>query len=260
METQKNPDESFDDVVFENRNKEYGAYQLRRSYSKDMFIATIAALSVFILFVFSTVILANYNKKDRNLTTQVTGDFFTVKPDDNVKPPEPPKLPEEKLPEAKAIFKIPVIVDSTDKPVDMGTMDDLVNKVQNDSMSGNGELMVVKPPDIPIDNQEPEGFLPFEEAPEFPGGAEALVKFILDNIEYPDIPKKENVQGKVGIEFIINEKGEVTNAKVVRSVDPYLDAEALRVINSMPLWTPGKMGGRPVKVKMGLPIKFVLNN
>lgn len=101
-------------------------------------------------------------------------------------------------------------------------------------------------------------FVVVDEMPVYPGVQEALNKFIVDNVSYPDNAKKENIQGTVYVSFVVNEKGEVVNCKVERGVNPELNKEALRVINKLENWTPGKHNGKTVKVKFAFPIKFSL--
>lgn len=104
-----------------------------------------------------------------------------------------------------------------------------------------------------------EIFAVVEEMPSFPGGDAALMSYISKNIKYPSIATENGIQGRVICTFVINRDGKVTNAEVIRSVDPSLDKEALRVINNMPAWKPGKQRGKPVRVKYTLPIVFRLN-
>lgn len=106
---------------------------------------------------------------------------------------------------------------------------------------------------------EDEIFAVVEEMPSFPGGEAALMSYISKNIKYPSIATENGIQGRVICTFVINRDGKVTNAEVIRSVDPSLDKEALRVINNMPAWKPGKQRGKPVRVKYTLPIVFRLN-
>jgi periplasmic protein TonB len=94
--------------------------------------------------------------------------------------------------------------------------------------------------------------------PEFPGGFTALQEFLVKNIQYPEQAKKDSITGKVFVQFIINETGKVTNPKVLKSANPLLDAEAVRVIGTMPDWTPGTVKGEKVKVAFTLPIMFAL--
>lgn len=98
-----------------------------------------------------------------------------------------------------------------------------------------------------------------DEMPEFKGGQEALIQFMQANIVYPEKAKKNRIQGKVFVSFVINESGVVTSTKVERSINPELDKEALRVVNLMPEWVSGKKDGKPVKVSLTLPIMFALD-
>lgn len=95
-----------------------------------------------------------------------------------------------------------------------------------------------------------------DEMPVFPGGQSALVQWLCDNLKYPDEAKKNGIKGRVVVVFVVEKDGSVGSAKVFRSVHPILDAEALRVVNAMPKWTPGKMQGKPVRVKYTLPLTF----
>jgi protein TonB len=101
-------------------------------------------------------------------------------------------------------------------------------------------------------------FIIVEEMPEFPGGMKALTSYIAKTIKYPVIAQENGIQGKVYVSFVVDTKGRVTNAKVIRGVDPALDEEALRVVNSLPLWKPGRQGGKAVRVSFSVPISFVL--
>ena len=94
--------------------------------------------------------------------------------------------------------------------------------------------------------------------PVFPGGEEALMKFIINEVKYPDDAKKAGIQGKVFVNFIVNKEGNIVHPKITRGVSPSLDKEALRVINKMPQWTPGKNKGETVSVRFTMPIMFKL--
>ena len=101
-------------------------------------------------------------------------------------------------------------------------------------------------------------FVLVEEMPEFPGGPAAITKFIGENTKYPAIAVENGIQGKVYVSFVVNAKGKVENVKIVRGVDPSLDKEAVRVIESMPMWKPGKQRNKPVKVSYTMPVTFKL--
>lgn len=95
-----------------------------------------------------------------------------------------------------------------------------------------------------------------EHLPSFPGGTQALMPWISEHLQYPDAAKKAGIKGRVIVTFVVKSDGSITDARVIRSVDPSLDAEALRLINSMPKWTPGVQEGKAVDVKYAVPIKF----
>ena len=108
------------------------------------------------------------------------------------------------------------------------------------------------------DGDDDEVYIIVEQMPEFPGGEEALRNFVTNNINYPETASKKGIHGRVYVCFIINKDGSVINARVVRSIDSSLDAEALRIVKAMPKWTPGQHKGHPVKVSYTLPINFSL--
>ena len=110
-----------------------------------------------------------------------------------------------------------------------------------------------------LDKNEEEYFMVVENMPKFPGGDLGLMKYINKNVKYPPIAKKYNITGKVYISFVVDRSGSVTNVKVVRGVDKNLDAEAVRVIKSLPKYKPGKQRGKPVRVMFTVPINFTLN-
>lgn len=115
--------------------------------------------------------------------------------------------------------------------------------------------------DLAMDEEEADDapvFFIVEEMPEFPGGEEALRKFIATSVKYPVIAQENGIQGRVYVSFVVNTKGKVTDVKIARGVDPNLDKEAIRVVNSMPAWKPGKQRGKAVKVSYTVPINFVL--
>lgn len=98
-----------------------------------------------------------------------------------------------------------------------------------------------------------------EVMPQYPGGQIAMLKYIMENIKYPKQIMEEGIQGRVTVSFIVEKDGRVSNVRLLRSVQPALDKEAIRVVKSMPKWTPGKHNGKPVRVRFNLPVMFKLN-
>lgn len=101
-------------------------------------------------------------------------------------------------------------------------------------------------------------FVVVEDMPEFPGGKDAMISYLVTNIKYPQEARTKGIQGRVFVTYIVEKDGTVTNVKILRGVDPLLDQEALRVVSAMPKWSPGKQKGEAVRVQFNLPVKFAL--
>ena len=108
--------------------------------------------------------------------------------------------------------------------------------------------------------EEPLVFFIVEDMPEFPGGELALRKYIAENVRYPEMAKENDIQGTVYVRFVVDTDGSVSNVEVLRGVDPLLDKEAKRVVETLPKWKPGRQRGKAVKVSHSVPIKFALQN
>ena len=133
------------------------------------------------------------------------------------------------------------------------------SNIQSSEETGKAvEVKYVAPVEVEEDVEEQQIFQVVEEMPEFPGGMAECLKFLGKNIKYPTISQENGVQGKVIVQFVVNRDGSIVDPVVVRSVDPYLDKEALRVIKMMPKWKPGKQRNKPVRVKYTVPVTFKL--
>ena len=122
------------------------------------------------------------------------------------------------------------------------------------------EVVIAPPVEAPVEEEEEEViFVVVETMPEFPGGQQAMMKFIAENIQYPAKAMEKGIQGRTICQCVVEKDGKPSNVQVVRSSgDPSLDKEALRVINGMPKWKPGKQRGKPVRVQFNLPVLFEL--
>ena len=122
------------------------------------------------------------------------------------------------------------------------------------------EVVIAAPIEAPVEEEEEEVvFVIVESMPEFPGGQQALFKYLSENIKYPVIAQENGIQGRVVCQFVVNKDGSIVDIEVVRSGgDPSLDKEAVRVIKSMPKWKPGKQRGKAVRVKYTVPVSFKL--
>ena len=155
-------------------------------------------------------------------------------------------------PEAPAIVETLTIVDDD--------MDIESTEIASSEETGQAVEIAYVPPTVEEEEvEEQEIFEVVEQMPEFPnGGMAGLMQFLSKNIKYPTIAQENGTQGRVTVQFVVNADGSIVDAKVIRGVDPYLDKEALRVINSMPKWKPGMQRGKPVRVKYVLPVTFRL--
>ena len=168
----------------------------------------------------------------------------------------PITLPEKKTvpPPPAAVTKaeiIEIVEDDADIEEDiMASTEDNVEWVDLDEY----EVVEVEP-----EPEEEEIFMVVEDQPEFPGGTAALLEYLRKNIKYPAICRENNIQGRVLVTFIVNKDGAIVEPEVVKSVNPSLDKEALRVISTMPNWKPGSQRGKPVRVKYTVPVNFRLN-
>jgi protein TonB len=161
--------------------------------------------------------------------------------------PEPP-APEPEPEVSEEVLKI--VDDEAD-----------VEETVMESSEELGEAIEIKEVAEPVEEADPEEqqiFMIVEKMPEFPGGMIECLKYLSKNIKYPTIAQENGVQGRVVVQFVVNKDGSIVDPVVVRSVDPYLDKEALRVIKSMPKWTPGKQRGKTVRVKYTVPVTFKL--
>ena len=155
-------------------------------------------------------------------------------------------------PEAPAIVETLTIVDDD--------MDIESTEIASSEETGQAVEIAYVPPTVEEeDAEEQEIFEVVEQMPEFPnGGMAGLMQFLSKNIKYPTIAQENGTQGRVTVQFVVNADGSIVDAKVIRGVDPYLDKEALRVINSMPKWKPGMQRGKAVRVKYTVPVMFRL--
>ena len=163
-------------------------------------------------------------------------------------PPPPPPPPEPEAPEI-----LEVVEEKVDTKLNIQFEDDQSQR----------QMQAYVPPPPPKPKQEEvaeEIFVVVEEQPEFPGGNAAMMRFLSENIKYPVIAQENGIQGRVICNFVVEKDGSITDVQVVRGVDPSLDREAIRVIQQMPRWKPGKQRGQAVRVRFTLPVVFRLQN
>ncbi|HOK38652.1 MAG TPA: energy transducer TonB [Bacteroidales bacterium] len=171
----------------------------------------------------------------------------------NTQQETPPEQPKPEQPEPEAVIEELIVVDD-DKVVENLNID-----TEADEKTKTNINIVQTTFNVETEEEvEPISFAVVEEKPTFPGGEAELLKFIAENTKYPEIAKENGIQGRVFVQFVIDKNGNVTNVTIARGVDPYLDAEAIRVVKMLPKWTPGKQRGKPVPVTFVVPINFKL--
>ena len=247
----------FDDIVFRNRNMEYGAYMLRKSYNRIVIISIligslIMATSIITPYLNARSLQGRKNHAERQVEIRLEKLDLPV---DQVVPPPPPPPPSDLIKQQK--YVPPEVVDSI-KPEEANqlmTTDQAQKEVTNKEAV---EVVEQDKEEVPVEIAEPEPFLTVEELPEPPGGMQGLYKFIAENTHYPEIAAENNIEGKVFVRFCVTSRGGIEQISVFKGVDPSLDAEALRVVKTFPKFKPGKQAGIPVPVWFTVYINFQL--
>lgn len=249
---------TFDDVVFENRNKEYGAYQLRKKYNRVVLLATFIGVLVLTLTIVIPYIRASNDARHKvRDANDVIAEMANDIQKEEAAPPPPPPPPPPAEQQAVVKYVAPVVVDSV-KVEDQSKLmisDEQVSTTENKAVV---EVVEQKVQEEVQEKEEQQVFVVVEEMPEFPGGEIALRNYIAKAIVYPPVAQENGIQGKVFVTFVVNKDGSVSNAKIARGVDASLDQEALRVVSTLPKWKPGKQRGVPVRVSYTVPISFKL--
>ena len=269
------------EMVFAGKNKEYGAYQLRKGTSgrniKALLILVIAAALVGGFLAWKVIEQKQAEEQQAYMEAMELAKLQQqAKKEEKKKEQVKPKIePKKEIPVARETqkFTAPVIkkdelvkeenqvkqMDKLDEKVAVGTenkegtKDRLAEAVRSD-------IAVAAPPPPPAPKPEVSNkvFDVVEEMPHFPGGAAALQAFLSSYTKYPVVAQENGVQGRVTVSFVVERDGSITDVRVVRSVDPSLDREASRVVRSMPRWSPGKQNGSTVRVKYTVPVVFRL--
>ena len=269
------------DMVFAGKNKEYGAYQLRKGTSgrniKSLLILVIAAALVGGFLAWKVIEQKQAEEQQAYMEAMELAKLQQqAKKEEKKKEPVKPKIePKKEIPVARETQKFTAPVIKKDELVkeenQVKQMDKLDEKVAVGTENKEGvkdrtveavrsEIAVAAPPPPPAPKPEvaTKVFDVVEEMPSFPGGSAALMSYLSSNTKYPVVAQENGVQGKVIISFVVERDGSISDVKVARSVDPSLDREAQRVVKSMPRWTPGKQNGQTVRVKYTVPVVFRL--
>lgn len=269
------------DIVFEGKNKEYGAYKMRETsiarHTKAVVSVLIAVAIILVLLILSLTGVFAKPEEDQvavstvqEVTTFDSEEEIEEEPEEEfVLPPEPEEIvaPEE-VANSQQVTELLIVEDEKieeDKQVKnqdevleneaaIGSID--MSEGVNDLNKIAVKEMVIEEPKV--EEEQPMNIAMVEQKPQFPGGDTEMYKWLGSNIVYPPAAAEEGVSGRVVVEFVVGKDGSITNVKVVRPRHPALDKEAVRVVKAMPKWIPGRNNGQPVKVTYTLPVTFKL--
>jgi len=262
---------TLDDMVFENRNKAYGAYDLRKTYKKTINRSLVIGAIAFLVALIAPFLYASLKPKAKQ-EVAVEIDLTKLKDEKkDEKPPElpPPPPPEQKPPEVAQVKFLPP-EPKPDEEVKQEDPPPKVEEVENKVISNQDKEGVdateiaappVEAPKVVAEVEKPredEIFTTVEQNPEFPGGQKEMYGFIGKNLKYPSAAQRANVSGKVFVKFVVERNGSIGDVQVLKGIGFGCDEEAIRVIKSMPKWSPGKQNGREVRVYFTMPIVYQL--
>jgi protein TonB len=248
------------DMVFANRNKEFGAYQIRRNYEKRIIMALLYTLLVIALGVGLPLLFKYLQINDLSKKQVVSEEISLTEPPpiDKAEPPPPPVIPPP--PVVQTIkFTPPKVVKDEEVQDEPPPTQEEMKDVQISTETHEGTTTVDLPPESPVvDPDEGKVFTIVEEMPSFPGGEEKMLEYISRNIKYPPVARENGIMGRVYVTFVVDKDGKIKEAKILRGIGGGCDEEALRVIKTMPDWKAGRQNGRSVQVQFNLPVNFTL--
>jgi len=262
----------FLDILFEGKNQEYGAYELRRKYQQRLARALIVTL-IITLITIGGFAISNYLRKEallhpKPVPKDVVLENVDIKQPDQPPPPPPPPAPEPPKVKPQVQYTPPKVVKDEDVKPNEQPPD--LDKIKNQAISTvtkagdvNGidpGLVADKGTGVVAAAPNPNKVFTFvEQMPSFPGGESALMKYLHDHIRYPAVARENGIQGTVVVQFIVGPDGTIRDVTTVGAKKGGgLEDEAIRVVNGMPKWKPGRQNGRAVTVQYSLPVRFVL--
>lgn len=258
------------ELIFSGKNKAYGAYRMRANSPKRHNLAMLIVVIIALVGFSIPTLIRIATPKQKEVMTEVTTLSQLDEPEvkqDEMKKVEPIAPPPPAL-KSSIKFTAPVIKkDSEVRDEDeMKSQKELtqtkvaisIADVKGNDEANGKDMADLKQVVTQAESAKEEVFDMVEQMPTFPGGNTELMKYIADHLKYPTIAQENGTQGRVICQFVIGKDGQVRDVAVVRSLDPYCDKEAIRVIKSLPRWIPGKQNGKAVSVKYTVPIVFKL--
>ncbi|MFC0185010.1 outer membrane transport energization protein TonB [Pseudarcicella hirudinis] len=265
---------TLDDIIFKDKNKAYGAYLLRSTYPRVITRSVLLGAFLFtgaLALAFFWKQLTAFSKEKTEVTAEVMKIDQPPPQKQKVElPPPPPPPPPKEIPKVTTTkFLPPEIKHDEEVTKPEPPPEEVKGNTANETVKGETETY--EPPvdpdakgkeEAPVEPPKPveeEIFTAVEQQAEFPGGNAAFGKFLSKNLKYPSAAQRANVSGRVYVQFVVNTDGSIQDVQVLKSVGFGCDEEAVRVIKTVPKWTPGKQSGRPVRSRFTVPINFVLS-
>jgi len=260
-------DQKWIDVIFTDRNKNYGAYELRRDNGRNTRNALLIGVAVFVLAISANTILnliSGFIPKAKE-KVKITNVVLSPPPPDLKKPPPPPppEPPKPKVDQVK--FPPPVVkpdIEVKEKPPTVKELEVADPGQKNLKGDKNAEVNIDEPvgtSEAKVTEEDPNKiFTSVEKIPEFPGGIEAFYKYLGKAIRYPSVARENGTQGRVIVSFVCERDGSLTDVHITRDIGDGCGDEAVRVVKASPHWKPGIQNGRPVRVAYSVPVMFTL--
>ncbi|WP_461066246.1 energy transducer TonB [Spirosoma horti] len=263
---------TYDDIIFQARNRAYGAFDLRKQYRPTLnralglgialFLGTLAAPTLYARFWPQALVNPNQSMNEVTFT-------------ELAEPPVEPPIalpPTETAPAVNTVKNLPLVVMPEADVIEEDlppTTDQLENATSGtETAQGTGDIDIIAAPEasaptikekaLEMETKPEAPFVTVEQQPEYPGGLDALRTFLGKNLNYPRSAASAGVSGRVYVSFVVNTDGSLTDIQVLKGIGFGCDEEAVRVMQKMPHWRPGKQAGRAVRVKYNLPISFTL--
>jgi protein TonB len=260
------------EVVFADKNKTYGAYQLRKTNGANTSKALIIGSIIFLVLFFSpkiySLIKGSMDHEDEQLKAQ---EVILAPPppvDPKTPPPPPVEPPPPKIDQVK--MPPPIVkpdIEVRDEPPTVEKLKEADPGQRDIKGDPTAEINIAEPVGegpkkeaaVAVDDNKVYDFVSIEKQPEYPGGIAKFYKYLGGAIKYPPMAQENNVQGKVFLSFVVEKDGKLTDIQVTRGLGSGTDEEAIRVLKASPRWNPGIQNGKPVRVKYNINVNFTLN-
>ncbi len=253
------------DIIFEKRNKAYGAYTLRKTYARHILIGGLIIIFAFGGGISAPTVISLIKGPEKIVKVEKKklgkNSLKSAPPLENTPPPPPPPLVK---PPKTITLAVQIVhkedIKSDDQQLDMSKLPKNIVPGTTTDLTGDVDFSVDKTLTSKVLDTKPKIFYSVEVMPQFPGGSDALNEFLSKNVQYPAMARELGKQGTVWVQFVVNEDGSIGDVQPLNKIGAGCEEEAIRVVKLMPNFTPGIQNGKPVKVYYKVPFNFTLTN